>query len=135
MDEASGLLDPSPTTTLVAVSEEGGEVLKLLGTWEYGWPVLGLQEIDRIRVGCSGLLAHRSCPRAVWRGRGCACESSGSIDRRMLSSARCCDGCWRSFRRSAWADVDVHERTFELSTSSMTAMCARFAHAELSASQ
>ena len=69
MDEASGLLDPSPTTTLVAVSEEGGEVLKLLGTWEYGMPVLGLQEIDRIRVGCAGF-----CPRAVWRGRGCACH-------------------------------------------------------------
>ena len=64
MHETSGLLDPSPTTTLVAVSEEGGEVLKLLGTWEYGWPVLGLQEIDRIRVGCSGLaralVLHRS---------------------------------------------------------------------------
>ena len=61
MHEASGLLDPSPTTTLVAVSKEGNEVLKLLGTWEYGWPVLGLQEIDRIRVGCSGLARAQSC--------------------------------------------------------------------------
>ena len=60
MHETSGLLDPSPTTTLVAVSKEGSEVLKLLGTWEYGWPVLGLQEIDRIRVGCSGLARARS---------------------------------------------------------------------------
>ena len=61
MDEASGLLDPSPTTTLVAVSKEGSEVLKLLGTWEYGWPMLSLQKIDRIRVGCSGLARARSC--------------------------------------------------------------------------
>ena len=64
MHETSGLLDPSPTTTRVAVSEEGSEVLKLLGTWKHGWPVLGLQEIDRIRVGCSGLaralVLHRS---------------------------------------------------------------------------
>ena len=60
MHETSGLLDPSPTTTLVAVSEEGGEVLKLLGTWEYGWPMLSLQGIDRIRVGCSGLARARS---------------------------------------------------------------------------
>ena len=43
------------TSTIVEVSKEGSEVLKLLGIWEYGWQVLGLQEIDRIRVGCSGL--------------------------------------------------------------------------------
>ena len=61
MHETSGLLDPSPTTTRVAVSEEGSEVLTLLGTWKHGWPVLGLQEIDRIRVGCSGLARARSC--------------------------------------------------------------------------
>ena len=48
------------------------------------------------------------------------------LDRCMLSSARYSDGCWRSFRRSAWADVDIQQRTFELSTSSMTAVCARF---------
>ena len=61
MHETSGLLGPSPTTTLVAVSKEGSEVLKLLGTWEYGWPMLSLQGIDRIRVGCSGLARARSC--------------------------------------------------------------------------
>ena len=52
------------TSTIVEVSKEGSEVLKLLGTWKHGWPVLGLQEIDRIRVGCSGLaralVLHRS---------------------------------------------------------------------------
>ena len=38
-----------------AVPKEGSEVLELLRMWEHCLPVLGLQEVDRVRVCGAGL--------------------------------------------------------------------------------
>ena len=55
--EAKSLCPNAQTKTHVSISlqSEGSEVLELLRMWEHCLPVLGLQEVDRVRVCGAGL--------------------------------------------------------------------------------